>query len=156
MFSQQHWMMSIDYLERDVGEDWGLQFPKQIINWAIMSLKLWLGTNWGIFKRIDICWNFCCLVFLIEFCSCYVEWCKVFVCQSYRDNWKQLICGKVSIFNVLQRDSGKKGEYWLSVFICLLTDCAHHKCSDGTTVSLYPAVFFLLIPYSYSNDCECS
>lgn len=67
----------------------------------------------------------------MEFCSCCVEWCKAYVCQGYRENWKQLICGRVSVSNILQRETaGRKGRYWLSVFICLLTDCAHHKYSD--------------------------
>lgn len=138
MFSQQHWMMSIDYFEKDVKEDWGLQFPKQKIN-GVIKLFLNLFLNWGIFKLTDICrnstillyiftvtlylstfsihvlhcrhWNklvrywlarqlydfpffHCwqnnlgCLVFLREFFSCYVEWCKAFVCQGYRENWK--------------------------------------------------------------------
>lgn len=70
-------------------------------------------------------------------------------CRGYRENRKWLICGKVSISNVLLRDSRTSGEE-LIVLICLLTDCALHKNSDESIASLYPAI---LIPYSDSNDC---
>lgn len=52
MLSQHHWMISTDYFERDVREDWGLQFPKYKINWVIMALKLawtklgYIETDW--------------------------------------------------------------------------------------------------------------